>query len=310
MTSDTEEGSSPVWLITGASSGLGRALTVAALASSARVVATARNPSDLDDLEEEWGSSLTTLRLDVTDEAESAAVVDAVLGRFGRIDVLVNNAGRAQIGGIEETSDAELRSLFDLHVFAPMTMSRLVLPAMRRQRSGLIVQMSSMGSLLIKPGFGAYSATKAALDALSATLAAEVAPFGIGVLIVQPGSHRTRVFSPSSRHTVRPMAEYDAVLSEVRRFVDGADGDQPGDPDRAAEVIVRVAASPRRPLRLPLGADAVRLIADSLSRMTDELAEWAPVGAATARTDSPGTEEIAARHSSTLAEARRIEPSS
>jgi NAD(P)-dependent dehydrogenase (short-subunit alcohol dehydrogenase family) len=172
----------PVWMITGATSGFGRAITEAALDNGTVVVAAVRHPDGLGDL----ADRVSVVELDTTDIDAMPAVVDQVLAEHGRIDVLVNNAGRGHLGAVEEATDAELRQLMDLHFFGPATLTRLVLPSMRERRSGALVQMSSMGGRTRFPGVGAYSATRYALEGWSEALAAEVQPFGITVLIVEP----------------------------------------------------------------------------------------------------------------------------
>ncbi len=198
-TRQTTEKTPKVWLVTGAGSGFGRALLEAAVAVGDVVVAAARRTSTLDDLVAAYPDQVDPVRLDVTDHERINEVAAEVVGRHGRIDVLVNNAGRTHVGAVEETTDAELRSLFEVHLFGPAALVRAVLPHMRARRSGAIVQMSSMGGQLSFAGFSAYSATKFALEGLSEALADEVRPFGIKVLIVEPGAFRTRLFAGASQ---------------------------------------------------------------------------------------------------------------
>lgn len=193
-----------VWLVTGASSGLGRAITEAAVAAGDVVIGAARHTEGLDDLVAAHPDQVEALRLDVTDTAAIEAAVQGAVARHGRIDVLVNNAGRTHVGAVEETTDQELRDLFDLHVFGPAALVRAVLPHMRERRSGAIVQMSSMGGQMSFAGFGAYSGTKFALEGMSEALADEVREFGVKVLIVEPGGFRTKLFDagrPGSART-------------------------------------------------------------------------------------------------------------
>src|SRR5258705_4414283 len=187
-----------VWLITGASSGFGRAIADAALARGDAVVAAARRTEALSDLDGVERAHVASL--DVTDAVQRQAVIAEALERFGRIDVLVNNAGRTQVGAVEETTDEELRALFELHFFAPAALTRAVLPHMRRQGGGAIVQMSSVGGQVTAAGFGAYCATKFALEGLTQTLRDEVAGFGIHTLIVEPGAFRTGLFRPGAAY--------------------------------------------------------------------------------------------------------------
>ena len=268
------------WLVTGATSGFGRTIVDVARARGDAVVATSRQINGLTDLEGDERVLVT--RLDVTDAAEREAAVAAALERFGRIDVLVNNAGRTQVGAVEETTEDELRALFDLHFFAPAALTRLVLPTMRAQGSGAIVQMSSVGGQVTAPGFGAYCATKFALEGLTQTLQEEVEPFGIRTLIVEPGAFRTGLFRRGAAYESAEMPEYADVVGPTRAYVREGDGQQPGDPVKAAEAIVAALDADDPPLRLVLGADAIGNIRRRLESLTAELTRWEDVGAATA----------------------------
>jgi NAD(P)-dependent dehydrogenase (short-subunit alcohol dehydrogenase family) len=273
-------GNTRTWLVTGATSGFGRAIVDVALARGDAVVATSRRTDGLDDLAGNERALAT--RLDVTDPSGREAAVAAALERFGRIDVLVNNAGRTQVGAVEETTDDELRALFDLHFFAPAALTRLVLPAMRAQGSGAIVQMSSVGGQVTAPGFGAYCATKFALEGLTETLRDEVAAFGIHTLIVEPGAFRTGLFRPHAAYESAEMPEYADTVGPTRAYVRDGDGLQPGDPVKAAEAIAAALDADDPPLRLVLGADAIGNIRSRLASVTEELDRWEDVGRATA----------------------------
>jgi NAD(P)-dependent dehydrogenase (short-subunit alcohol dehydrogenase family) len=269
-----------VWLVTGASSGFGRAITHAALTAGDAVVATARKPGALDDLVARFPGRVAAVELDVTDTARIPAAVDAATEAFGRIDVLVNNAGRALIGAAEETTDQELRELMDVHFFGPAALVRAVLPGMRARRSGAIVQISSMGGRLSFAAVSAYSATKFALEGYSEALAAELAPFGIRVLIVEPGAFRTGLHGEAMRMTAADPA-YDAVVGPIRAMQAGFDGAQPGDPAKAAAAIRAALEAAEPPLRLPLGNDAADAVRDSLERLRAEFLAWEPVARGT-----------------------------
>ncbi|WP_041939503.1 MULTISPECIES: oxidoreductase [Frankia] len=271
---------SRVWLVTGANSGFGRAVTEAAVAAGDVVVATARRAATLDDVVARHPAQVEAVTLDVTDTVTIDAVVRDVVSRHGRIDVLVNNAGRGHVGAVEETTDAELRSLFDVHVFGPAALVRAVLPHMRAARSGAIVQMSSMGGQLSFAGFSAYSATKFALEGLSEALAAEVAPLGITVLVVEPGSFRTGLFGGTSASTA--MSVYADTVGPTRRMIETDNGSQPGDPAKAAAAIITALEAPRVPLRLPLGSDAVDAIISHLDGLRADIAAWEKVARDTA----------------------------
>jgi NAD(P)-dependent dehydrogenase (short-subunit alcohol dehydrogenase family) len=261
-----------VWLITGASSGFGRAITEAAVAAGDTVIATARNAAVLSGIAATHPGQVEALALDVTDMAAIQSVVQDVIIRYGRIDVLVNNAGRGHVGAAEETSDAELRSLFDVHVFGPAALTRAVLPQMRERRSGVIVQMSSMGGQMSFAGFSAYSGTKFALEGMSEALADEVRPLGIKVLIVEPGAFRTGFFASTTGS--EQIADYEVTVGPTRQMIQASNGQQPGDPARAAAAIIAAINAPETPLRLPLGDDAVDAISGHLDSTRAELATW------------------------------------
>jgi len=271
-------------MITGAASGFGRAIAEAALGRGDSVAAAVRHPERVTGLGPD--DRVHVVRLDVTDEAQREAAVAATLDRFGRIDVLVNNAGRTQVGAVEETTGDELRALFELHFFGPAALTRAVLPGMRAQGGGAIVQMSSVGGQVPAPGFSAYCATKFALEGFTETLRDEVAPFGIRTLIVEPGAFRTGLFQSGAAYLSAEMPEYAGTVGQTRKYVDSGDGRQPGDPDKAAHAILTALDADDPPLRLVLGADAIDGVRDRLGRLTAELASWEDTGRATALTES------------------------
>ena len=273
-----------VWFITGASSGFGRALADAALEQGDSVVATARRTDSLAyATEHERGHAIA---LDVTDATQREAAIAEVLERFGCIDILVNNAGRTQVGAVEETTEGELRALFDLHFFAPAALTRAVLPHMRRQGGGAIVQMSSVGGQVTAPGFSAYCATKFALEGLTETLRDEVAPFGIHTLIVEPGAFRTGLFRADAAYLSAEMPEYVETVGPTREYVQTNHGAQPGDPIKAAAAIIAALEADDPPLRLVLGADAIGNIERRLESVNAELERWRSAGEATAFDDA------------------------
>jgi NAD(P)-dependent dehydrogenase (short-subunit alcohol dehydrogenase family) len=269
-----------VWMITGTSSGFGRAIAEAVVERGDRVVATARRVEALADLAEH--ERVHVVALDVTDPVGREAAVGEAIERCGRIDVLVNNAGRTQVGAVEETTDEELRFLFELHFFAPAALTRAVLPHMRRQGGGAIVQMSSVGGQVTAPGFGAYCATKFALEGLTETLRDEVAGFGIHTLIVEPGAFRTGLFRPGAAYLSEAMPEYADSVGPTRDYVTQGDGTQAGDPAKAAAAILTALDADTPPLRLVLGTDAIANVEGRLERLGEELQSWRDVGAATA----------------------------
>ncbi|WP_217246611.1 oxidoreductase [Streptomyces sp. AC602_WCS936] len=262
-----------VWLITGASSGFGRAIAEAALADGDVVVGAARRPEALDGLVAAHPDQMEALRLDVADTAAAGDAVRDVVARHGRIDVLVNNAGRTHVGAFEETGEDELRALFDVHVFGPAALTRAVLPHMRERRSGAIVQMSSMGGQLSFAGFSAYSGTKFALEGMSEGLADEVREFGIKVLIVEPGAFRTGLFGAGNAGMSADSGVY-AKVAETRGLVSGGDGNQPGDPAKAAALVLAALTAERTPLRLPLGDDGVSAVLGHLDQVREDVEAW------------------------------------
>lgn len=270
-----------VWLITGASSGFGRAIAEAALAAGDTVIGTARRTEALDDLVAAYPDRVETISLDVTDGERIDVVVADALARYDRVDVLVNNAGRTQVGAFEETTDQELRDLFELHVFGPARLARALLPQMRERGSGSIVNISSLGGQLSFAGFSAYSATKAALEQLSEALADEVAPFGIKVLIVEPGAFRTNLFGKGAAHFSTENPAYTEKVGATRQMVRGSDGSQPGDPAKAAAAIRLALDAEKTPLRLALGGDAVDVLTAHLDSVRAELTEWEDVSRST-----------------------------
>lgn len=265
-----------VWLVTGASSGFGRAITEAAVAAGDVVVGAARRVATLDGLVAAHPDQVEALSLDVTDAAAVDAAVRDVVERHGRIDVLVNNAGRGHVGAFEETSDAELRSLFEVHVFGPAALVRAVLPHMRARRSGAIVQMSSMGGQMSFAGFSAYSGTKFALEGMSEALRDEVGPLGIKVLVVEPGAFRTTLMGNTSASGELPddTGDYAATVGATRAMVAAGDGTQPGDPAKAAALILEALGEDGTPLHLPLGDDGVEAVAGHLKGVRADLDAW------------------------------------
>lgn len=272
---------SQVWFVTGASSGFGRAIAEAAAEAGDTVVAAVRRPEALDDLVKAYPGLVEPIALDVTDTAAGAAAVDAAVARYGHIDVLVNNAGRTQVGAVEETTDDELRALFDLHLFGPFALARAVVPHMRERGSGAIVMMSSVGGQVVMPGFGVYCATKFGLEAVAEALAAEVGPLGITVMAVEPGAFRTNLFGAGSAVLSTENPVYAETAGATRRFVEGGDGTQPGDPAKAAAAIRVALAAEKPPLRLPLGGDSVDAILTHLDTVRDELVTWEKVSRGT-----------------------------
>ena len=265
--------SKPIWFITGASSGLGMACARYALEQGYAVVATARDASKLAELASLAPDRVLAHRLDVTAPGEAEAAVAAALARFGRIDVLINNAGYGIVGALEETPEAELRAQMETNFFGAARVARAVLPQMRTQRGGAIVNVSSLGGQLSFAGFSAYSASKFALEGLSEALAQEMAPFGVKVLIVEPGQFRTGFAAEALRH-MPAMDAYCETVGGVRDFARGMHGTQDGDPAKAARAIDTALGADPTPLRLQLGADAVASIRAHSEQLLGDLAAW------------------------------------
>jgi NAD(P)-dependent dehydrogenase (short-subunit alcohol dehydrogenase family) len=260
-----------IWFITGTSRGLGRAFTEAALERGDQVAATARQPGALDDLVGRHGKRILPLELDVTDRSAVFGAVDQAVQTFGRLDVVVNNAGFGLVGAVEEVSEPEVRDQFETNFFGALWVLQAVLPRLREQRSGHILQITSLGGIVAFPAVGLYNATKWALEAVSESLAREVADFGIKVTCVEPGGFRTDWWG-SSMVRARRMHEYDGALAPQRRSFSGEGAiDQPGDPVLAARAVLEVVDSPEPPLRLLLGTRAVAIATRAYQA---RLAEW------------------------------------
>ena len=267
----------PVWFITGCSTGFGRALARHTLDRGYRVVVTARKPAAVADLAVSHEARALVLQLDVTKPDEIVAAVAAANAKFGRIDVLANNAGVGYFGAIEEGDDGEARRMFEINFWGLVEMTRAVLPGMRARRSGHIVNISSMGGVRGGPGIGFYNATKFALEGLSEALALETAPLGIKVLIVEPSGFRTDWAGRSANETKHPIADYDATAGARRRQIRGYSGKQPGDPARAAAAIVKAVEAPDAPQRLMLGRIALAAGRDKIEAMKRDFESWAAV---------------------------------
>lgn len=271
-----------VWLITGSSTGFGRSLTEAVLKKGYRVVATARKPEQLSDLIDQYPQTAKAVRLDVTDLQNIHEVVNAALDGFGRIDVLVNNAGYGTIGAIEEVSKDDIHRQFDTNVFGALNMMRAVLPVMRKQHSGHILNLSSVGGFVSFPASGIYCATKFALEGLSEALSKEVAPLGIKVTIIEPGAFRTDFNGRSLAAPNQLIDDYAPISGKMLEWLRENDGKQPGDPNKAAQAMIEAVESDNPPLRLALGEDAVGAIDEKLKSVKVELDAWKEVSINTA----------------------------
>jgi NAD(P)-dependent dehydrogenase (short-subunit alcohol dehydrogenase family) len=271
-----------VWFITGASRGFGALITREALNAGDAVVATARNPKGL---QEKFGnhSNLLAVTLDVTDEASAHKAAEEAVKRFGRIDILLNNAGFGLLGAVEEATEDEIEKLYAANVFGLLKATRAVLPHMRRQRSGHVVNISSIGGYVSHAGWGVYCSTKFAVEGLTEALAAELAPLGIKATVVEPGFFRTDFLDESSL-SVSPssIADYgETPAGEMRELAAGFNHQQPGDPARLAKAMITLAHSDNPPLRMPFGSDTVAAIEKKNASVAAELSVWRDLAVST-----------------------------
>jgi NAD(P)-dependent dehydrogenase (short-subunit alcohol dehydrogenase family) len=268
------------WLITGSSRGLGRALSEAVLAAGHRLVATARDPLQLNDLAERYSNAVRTAALDVCDPVAAEAAVRLAVDSFGGLDVVVNNAGYGNVNAIEDTDLAEFRKQIDANLFGTIIVTKAAIPVMREQRAGHIIQFSSVGGRVGAPGRAPYSAAKWGVEGFSEVLAKEMALIGVKVTIIEPGGFRTD-FAGSSTSLVEGRAEYDAVVGATARKQREYNGRQPGDPVRAAQALLKIAAMKEPPFRLPLGSDALSIIEQADRGKLDELERWRELSSST-----------------------------
>ncbi|MBU6486802.1 MAG: SDR family NAD(P)-dependent oxidoreductase [Burkholderiales bacterium] len=270
-----------VWLVTGAARGLGAEIAEAALAAGDAVIATGR---DTKAVAARFGDNPAVLavKLDVTDEAQARAAVETGVAHFGRIDVLVNNAGFGLLGAVEESSDADVRRMYDTNVFGLLNVTRAVLPKLRAQRSGHVINVSSIGGLRAVAGFGAYCSTKFAVEGLTEALHAELAPLGIHATVIEPGYFRTDFLDTSSL-AIAPhvIADYAATSGATRARAGGLNRQQPGDPAKLAAAVVKLVDSGTPPLRLPLGNDTLAAIEQKRAFVAVETEAWRAVSSST-----------------------------
>lgn len=272
---DNEPSSQPVWFITGCSTGFGRQLAKHVLALGYRAVVTSRHKEDIRDLAE-LGDALI-LKLDVTHRSQAEEAIKAAEDHFGEIDVLVNNAGIGYFAAIEESSEQEVRKMFDVNVFGLSRMIHLALPGMRKRRRGFIVNLSSIGGLRAFPALGYYNATKFAVEGLSEALWQEVEPLGIKVMLVEPSGFRTDWAGRSANETEHPISDYANTADKNTRQLRAISGNQDGDPVRAATAIVNAVESPNPPHRLLLGNDAYDGAISKLDELRAEFIAWEAV---------------------------------
>jgi NAD(P)-dependent dehydrogenase (short-subunit alcohol dehydrogenase family) len=264
---------SKVWMITGASRGLGSEIAKTALASGDTVIATARRKEDI---RLDGGTDkLLSLSVDVTNEQQAIEATKDGVRQFGRIDVLVNNAGYGVLGAIEEASASEVEAIYRTNVFGLLNVTSAVLPTMKKQRSGHILNISSLGGYQSYPGWGIYCSTKFAVEGITEALQQELLPLGINATVVEPGFFRTDFMDSSSLHRTQVLSQdYEATVGKTRGFADENSGQQPGDPRKLAKVILEIVNAAVPPLRMPIGPDAVQRIIEKNRSVSLELEKW------------------------------------
>lgn len=266
-----------VWFITGASTGFGQLLAQEVLKAGGRVVATARKPDQITEFERQYPETARAFLLDVTHPAQIETVATKSIAAFGRIDVLVNNAGYGIAGGIEEATEAEILPVFETNVFGLIRVTRAFLPQFRKQRSGHILNLSSMAGLVGTAGWGYYNATKFAVEGFSEALAGEMAPLGVRVTIIEPGPFRTDFLGRSAVLVKRTIADYQETVGKTRDYYYDQPGKQRGDPLKAVKAMMDMVESPNPPLHLILGALAYNRFKGKLDRWQEEMAAYEPV---------------------------------
>jgi NAD(P)-dependent dehydrogenase (short-subunit alcohol dehydrogenase family) len=272
---------SKVWLVTGSASGLGRNIAEAVLASGARLVATAREPQRLDDLVKKYGDRVRTASLDVADEEAAKSAVRAAVEAFGRLDVVVNNAGYGDIAPFEQLSPERFKALIDTNFYGVVFVTRAALPIMRKQRSGCILQISSVGGRIGVPGNTPYHAAKWAVGGFTESLAKEVAPFGVKVCALEPGGMRTNWGARANQDTPDLLPDYEPSVGSVVKALASYWGHETSDPVKVAQVILRLAAADRLPAHLLLGSDAAKHAGDAEATRAADAERWRDVSVST-----------------------------
>jgi NAD(P)-dependent dehydrogenase (short-subunit alcohol dehydrogenase family) len=272
---------SRVWLVTGSASGLGRNIAEAVLASGDRLVATARDPRRLEDLVKKHGEKIRTVTLDVTDEREAHAAVQIAAEAFGRLDVVVNNAGYGDIAPFEQMSSDRFKAVVDTNFYGVVNVCRAAIPIMRTQRSGCILQISSVGGRVTRPGNSPYHAAKWAVGGFTESLAQEVAPFGVKVCALEPGGMRTNWGVRANQDTPDLLPDYEPSVGSVVKALASYWGHETSDPVKVAQVILRLAAADRLPAHLLLGSDAVKHAGDADATRAADAQEWRHISVST-----------------------------
>src|SRR6266404_9188174 len=272
---------SKVWLVTGSASGLGRNIADAVLASGDRLVATARDPGRLEDLVEKYGDQIRTAPLDVADEAAAYAAVQAAVDAFGRLDVVANNAGYGDIAPFEQLSSARFKAVIDTNFYGVVNVTRAAVPHMRKQKSGCILQISSVGGRLTRPGSTPYHAAKWAVGGFTESLAQELSPFGVTVCALEPGGMRTNWGARANQDTPELLPDYEPSVGAVAKALKSYWGKEISDPAKVAQVVLRLASSDHLPAHLLIGSDAVRFAAEAEKTRAAEGAQWRDVSLST-----------------------------
>ncbi|MBA8879757.1 SDR family NAD(P)-dependent oxidoreductase [Phyllobacterium myrsinacearum] len=272
---------SKVWLVTGSANGLGRSIAEAVLNSGASLVATARNIKSMDDLKERFGNRVLLVTLDVTDPVAAKNAIEQAVDTFGRLDVLVNNAGFGRISPFEQTSEDDFLAQMDTNFFGVVNLIRAALPLMREQRSGHIINVSSVGGRIGNPGLSAYQSAKWAVGGLTEALAQEIAPFGIKVIAVEPGGMRTNWGIAAVKDTPPLLVDYEPTVGTLTKMLNGYVGHEVGDPEKIAKVIVDLAKRDILPAHLLLGSDALHVFNEAEAHRIKAAAEWEAVSRST-----------------------------
>ena len=278
--------SNKVWFITGSNSGFGRSLTEAVLAKGDRVVATTRHPEEIEDLVKQYPDTVKAVSLDITKASEISSAIDTALATFGQVDVLVNNAGFGTLGAVEEIEAEKVRHQFEVNCFGTLNLTKALLPHLRQRRSGHVLNVSSVGGFTAFPGTGIYCATKFAIEGYSEALAKEIAPLGIKLTLVEPGAFRTEFAGDSLATPDNQIDDYEETAHKFVKMQEQRSGEQPGDPDKAAQAMIKVVESDNPPMRLVLGEDALKATRQKIETFQKELDEWEEVTLSTSFDDA------------------------
>ena len=278
-----------VWFITGSNSGFGRSLTEAALAKGDRVIATTRHPEEIKDLVKQYPDTVKAVTLDITQAEEISSAIDTALATFGQVDVLVNNAGFGTLGAVEEIESEQVRKQFEVNCFGTLNLTKALLPHFRQRKSGHILNVSSVGGFTAFPGTGIYCSTKFAIEGYSEALAKEIAPLGIKLTLVEPGAFRTEFAGDSLATPDKQIDDYDETAHKFVKMQEEMSGEQPGDPDKAAQAMIKVVESDNPPMRLVLGEDALKATRKKIESFQKELDQWEDVTLSTSFEDAKST---------------------